>query len=96
MAAEILLKPSEARDHANRMKIAAEESRSGFEQLRASLSALQDSFRGQAQVAFENRYTEWNTAANQVIQSLEGLQMWLTQAAETIEQTDAQLSAGLQ
>lgn len=96
MAAEILLKPSEAREHANRMRDAAGQSRDAFESLHRSLGTLSDSFRGQAQVAFESRYTDWNAGATQAIEALEGLERWLNQAATTLEDTDAQLSSGLQ
>ena len=93
--AEILLKPSEARDHANRMKTHADEARDNFQRLRSDLNALTDSFRGQAQAAFEGQFVEWETRSTQVIESLDSLATWLDQAATQLEQVDTELGSGL-
>lgn len=94
--AEILLKPSEARDHAARMRTSADNARDTFSAMRADLNALTDSFRGQAQAAFEARYLDWDAGANQVLEALEGLSTWLDQAATTMESVDGELGSSLQ
>ncbi|MCC5949479.1 MAG: WXG100 family type VII secretion target [Nitriliruptoraceae bacterium] len=96
MAAEIMLKPSEARDHAARMRSSADNARDTFSAMRSDLNALTDSFRGQAQAAFESRYVDWDAGANQVLEALEGLAQWLDQAATTLESVDQEMGAGLQ
>lgn len=95
MAAEILMVPGEARDHASRMASAADEARDNFSRLRSELNALSDSFRGQAQAAFEARFAEWDGGANQVIDALDGLSQWLNQAADTIESVDSDIAGSL-
>ena len=92
---EILLKADEARGHAVEMKNAANDARDRFESMRGRLNQLAESFRGQAATAFESRYHEWAQGSQQVIEALEGLSHWLDSAANTIEDTDAQLAGGL-
>jgi WXG100 family type VII secretion target len=93
--AEILLKPSEARDHASRMRTSADNARDTFATLRGDLNALSESFRGKAQAAFDARFVEWDNGANQVVEALEGLSQWLDQAATQLESVDAELGSSL-
>jgi WXG100 family type VII secretion target len=95
MANEILLRPEEARAEAERMRTAAEEARDTMSGLQQELSNLQDSFRGQAQVSFEERFTEWHTGHTQMVEALEGLAGWLTQAADQLENVDQQMGDSL-
>lgn len=92
---EILAKPDELRQQSQNMKSRADAARTEFSQLRSKLEQIQDQFRGSAAQAFDGQYKSWDDSAKQIIEALEGLGDWLAKAAETVEQTDAQLAKGL-
>lgn len=92
---EISAKPEELRQHARNMRDRANTARTEFDQLRTRLQQLSEQFKGSAATAFDGRYQDWNTNANQLIQALEGLGDWLGKAAETVEKVDSELASGL-
>ena len=92
---EILAKPDELRQQSQNMKGRADAARTEFSQLRSKLEQIQDQFRGSAAQAFDAQYKDWDSSAKQIVEALEGLGDWLNKAAETVEQTDAQLAKGL-
>jgi WXG100 family type VII secretion target len=92
---EILLKGTDARDYAAEIKRAAEDADATIRSLTARLNSLSDSFRGAAQQKFEEKYTEWSSGQNKAKEALQDLAQWLEQAAEKIEDIDAQLAQGL-
>lgn len=92
---EILAKPEELRQQSQNMKNRADAARSEFSQLRSKLQQIEQQFRGSAADAFHVQYEDWDSNANQLIEALEGLGGWLAKAADTVEQTDAQLAQGL-
>jgi WXG100 family type VII secretion target len=94
--AEILLKGSEARSHASRMRAAAEDADHTITRLTSELDALSESFRGDAQRAFSEKYTEWSTGQKKAKEALEDLSRWLDKAADQLEELDTQLASGLQ
>lgn len=92
---EILLRADDARQAASDVKRAASEAQTQIENLRNRLSTLDGSFRGQTATAFDNRYNEWHAGATQMLEGLDGLGEFLTQAANTIEQADADIAGRL-
>ena len=95
MSADILVTPQELRDHSGAIKIQVDHTTSDFNGMRTRLDQLSSQFRGQAATAFENHWNQWHTHATGLIQALEGLGMFLNQAAESIESVDQQLAQGL-
>lgn len=95
MSGEILLRAEDARAAANDVKHAAADAQSAIENLRNRLSQLEGSFRGQTATAFDNKYNEWHTGAKQMLEGLDGLGQFLENAANTIEQADADIAGQL-
>ncbi|MDW3217069.1 MAG: WXG100 family type VII secretion target [Acidimicrobiales bacterium] len=89
---EILLKADEARNAATDVKNSAGNAQSDIDALRTRLGALSDSFRGQSAIAWEDRFTEWDTSAKQLLEALDALGQFLNSAADTIEQTDQSIA----
>jgi len=94
--ADILLRGSEARSHASRMRAAADDADQTISRLTSELDALSESFRGDAQRAFSEKYTEWSTGQKKAKEALEDLSRWLDKAADQLEELDSQLASGLQ
>ncbi len=92
---EILLRAEDARDAASNVRSAAQDALSQFQSLKSRLAPLADSFRGKAATAWDGRYTEWDTSANDLMDALEGLGKFLNSAADSIEGVDNELSASL-
>lgn len=94
-AGEILLRPDEARNEAENIRKRAEEARDSMSSLKTELSNLNDSFRGQSQQAFEERFDEWHTNHLQMVDALDDLSRWLDDAANQLESVDEQMGSGL-
>ncbi len=92
---EILLRAEDARAGAQDVVKSAEAAQQDFDSLKTRLGALADSFRGESAKAFDEKYEEWSTSAKELMAALDGLGQFLTQAADTIEQTDTQIAASL-
>lgn len=94
--AEIILRGEEARSHASRMRHAADDADQTITRLTSELNALSESFRGDAQRAFEEKYREWHEGQKRAKEALEDLSRWLDKAADQLEDLDKQLAGGLQ
>jgi WXG100 family type VII secretion target len=92
---EILVSPEELRGHAASMRAQATDAQTNFTAMKGKLEALAGQFRGQAAVAFNQRFEEWHTNATGLIQALDGLGTFLTTTADTVEQVDDQLARNL-
>ena len=90
--AEIKLRPEEAREHASDIKKTAADTQAEVDAMRARLQGLADAFTGQAAVAFDERFNEWDTGAKQLLDALDSLGQFLEAAANTIEETDSTLA----
>jgi WXG100 family type VII secretion target len=95
MAGQILVSPDTLREHSTHVGTNAQQAQSDFTAMRARLSELSSAFQGQAAEMFTARFEEWNTSATSLIEALQALGQFLNQAAETVEQADAQLASGL-
>lgn len=93
---EIKLRAEEARDMANHVKTEATSAKDQMQSLRDYLNNLSDSFTGQAATAFDNTFTDWKQGADQMLDGLEQLGEFLSQAATAIEDTDQQIAGQLQ
>jgi len=92
---EILLRADEARAAAGDMKKAAEAAQQQFTSTRTRLTQLGSSFKGQTATSFDAKFEEWRSGATQLIDSLNSLSDFLSSAANTIEQTDAEIASKL-
>ena len=90
--AEIKLRPDEAREHASDIKKTSADTQAEIDSMRSRLQALAEAFTGQAAVAFDDRYNEWDTGAKQLLEALDSLGQFLEAAANTIEDTDNTLA----
>lgn len=95
MSAEILLRAEDARSAARDMKTYAANAQDQFNSTRNRLNELASSFKGQAATSFDQKFEEWRKSANQLIEALDGLGTFLSNAADTIEQTDADIASKL-
>ncbi len=95
MAGQILVSPDQLREHSQAVGSRAQQAEADFQAMKARLSELSSAFQGQAAEMFNTRFEEWHTSASGLIQALHALGTFLSQAAETVEQTDAQLASGL-
>ena len=96
MSAEILCSPEELRGHASAIRSQATDTTTSFNAMKSRLEQLQGEFRGQAATAFDARWNDWHVHATGLIQALDHLGNWLSNAAESIESTDHTLAQGLQ
>lgn len=92
---QILVSPDELRGHSSAVVSQSQQAEQQFQAMRSRLSQLNSAFQGQAAQMFDQRFEEWHTSATGLIQSLQALGQFLSQAAETVEQTDASLASGL-
>lgn len=95
MAGSILASPEELRSHASTVRSKAQQAQADFTAMKAQLEALASSFQGQAAQAFQQHWEQWHQGATGLIQGLEGLGGFLQTSADTMEQADQQLAAGL-
>lgn len=95
MSGEILLRAEDARSAADDVKNAAQDAQDQFNSLKSKLGPLADSFRGRTADKWDERYTEWDTSAKELMDALDGLGVFLNSAADAIEQTDTDLAGQL-
>lgn len=92
---EIHLEASEAEAAAQAVNTQAAATLQDFQALRGQLSPLANAFRGRSAEAFDSRIEEWQTHANSLIESLDGLGNFLRNASEQITATDASIAGAL-
>lgn len=79
---------------ANKLNGGKGEITSKLAELKAAVDNLGGSWQGGASGAYANLYSNWNTGAKQLFDSLEGIAKMLSQAATAYEQTENQLKSG--
>ncbi len=92
---QILLQADEARTAADDVTASATQVQGDFDSLKSRLGGLADSFQGRSADAFDNKYTEWETSAKELLEALDSLGKFLTSAANTIEETDSSIAGNL-
>lgn len=92
---EIKLRADEARSMANHVQNEAQAATDQMNNLRGRLNSLTDSFTGQTQLAFDEAFNQWKSGADQMLTGLDSLGTFLNNAANTIEDTDAQIASQL-
>jgi WXG100 family type VII secretion target len=92
---EIKLRADEAREMASHVKTEAGTAKDQMQSLRDYLNNLSDSFTGQAATAFDNTFNDWKQGADQMLDGLDQLGEFLSQAATAIEDTDSQIASQL-
>ena len=95
MANEILITPSELSSQSTTIKDQATTASEQFATMRTQLETLGTAFKGDAAVAFEERWVEWNEHATGLIDALESLGAFLDLAASGGEALDQELSRNL-
>jgi len=95
MSGEILLRAEEARSAADAVRDAATNAQDSFNSLKGRLAPLADDFKGRTADKWDEKYTEWDTSAKDLMDALDGLGQFLSQAADAIEQTDSDLAGQL-
>jgi WXG100 family type VII secretion target len=66
-----------------------------FTQTRSRLTELGSSFKGKTASAFDAKFEEWRTSATDLLTALDGLSQFLDNAANSIEQVDADIASQL-
>ena len=79
---------------ANRVSTGRGEITSKLTELKSAIDNLGGSWQGGASSAYNQLYQQWNTSANSLFESLEGIANMLKQAATTYEQTEMNLKSG--
>jgi WXG100 family type VII secretion target len=92
---EIKLRADEAREMANHIKSETNVARDQMGGLQNHLGNLPDAFTGQTAMAFDSTFHDWKSNSDRMLESLEQLGEFLLQAANTIEDTDAQIASQL-
>lgn len=80
---------------ANHVQNEAQAATDQMNNLRGRLNSLTDSFTGQTQLAFDEAFNQWKSGADQMLTGLDSLGTFLNNAANTIEDTDAQIASQL-
>ena len=92
---EIKLRAGEAREEGNHVQNEATEAKEQMARLRGRLDNLGNSFTGQTAIAFDTAFNGWKTSADQMLDNLTELGVFLHNAANAIEDTDAQIASSL-
>lgn len=95
MAGQISVSPEELRGTAQAVMSQANQARDNFQSLRGQVGALHGVFQGRAAEAFDQRYNEWDSSAQQLADALESLGEFLSRAADVLEEADTSLAGGL-
>lgn len=95
MAGQILCTPETLREYAGHLATHAAAAEAAHAATMSRLSDLGGVFRGDALAMFTARLDEWYAISTEHVEALRALRVFLDQAAEVIEQTDAQLASGL-
>jgi len=75
------------------LKTAAEQIKATSEQARGQVLALQGTWAGTANSAFEQAFTSWKTGADQVDQALQRISELLNNAAQQYESTEGNITS---
>lgn len=89
--ARITVTSEELHQQATRVATGANEVDAILTRLTGEIQNLAASWEGAASQAFQTRWQEWQTGAQQVRQAMEGMGQFLAEAARAYEDTEEQL-----
>lgn len=92
---EIKLRADEARSMATHVQNEGNAATDQMNNLRRRLDSLTDSFTGKTQLAFDDAFNRWKTGADEMLEGLKSLGKFLSDAADRIEQADADIASRL-
>ncbi|HUF97558.1 MAG TPA: WXG100 family type VII secretion target [Ilumatobacter sp.] len=92
---EIKLRAEECRENAADVRLSQALAGDTLDSLRTRLNSLSLSFTGATHDAFMVKLDEWKVANDQLLLALDGLGTFLSNAADTIENTDMMLAGQL-
>jgi early secretory antigenic target protein ESAT-6 len=93
--ARIGVQSEELRQQATTVKAGAAEVNDILGRLTGQIQTLASTWEGAASAAFQTRWQEWQTGANQVQQAMDSMGIFLDEAARTYEQTEESLRAAV-
>ena len=91
--ARIGVQSEELRQQAGTVKVGASEVSEILSRLTGQIQTLASSWEGAASAAFQARWQEWQAGAAQVQQAMDGMGIFLDEAARTYEETEEALRA---
>jgi WXG100 family type VII secretion target len=91
--ARIGVQSEELRQQATTVKTGAAEVNDILGRLTGQIQALASTWEGAASAAFQTRWQEWQAGATQVQQAMDGMGIFLDEAARTYEETEESLRA---
>ena len=91
--ARIGVQSEELRQQAATVKVGAGEVNDILSRLTAQIQTLASSWEGAASAAFQTRWQEWQAGAAQVQQAMDGMGIFLDEAARAYEETEESLRA---
>ena len=83
----------ELRQQSSAVKAGAAEVNDILGRLTGQIQSLASTWEGAASAAFQTRWQEWQTGAAQVQQAMDGMGIFLDEAARTYEETEESLRA---
>lgn len=95
--ADIKVTSTELHTVSSQLSTGSSDIESRLSQLHAQVQALVDNgWQGSASTAFNELYTQWNTAGTQLKQALDGISTQLGNAATKYEETEEALTRSMQ
>lgn len=91
--ARIGVQSEDLRQQASAVKAGAAEVNDILGRLTGQIQTLASTWEGAASAAFQTRWQEWQAGAAQVQQAMDGMGIFLDQAAQTYEETEESLRA---
>jgi WXG100 family type VII secretion target len=88
----IRIEPADLRDHAAAIRNQVAQTTGDVNNMRSRLEALSGTFEGAAAVAFDARWTEWQTHSSGLLEALDSLASFLSGTADTMEELDNELA----
>ena len=95
MAGQIRITPDQMRSRANEYRVEAENVQGVIRKMDSLLSQLQSEWEGESSRAYASRFTELRPGFVQAKNLIDEIARALDSTAATLEQTDAQIAAGL-
>lgn len=93
--ARITVTSEDLHQQSSRVATGAQEVDAILSRLTGEIQNLASSWAGGASEAFQSRWQEWQTGAQQVREAMEGMGVFLAEAARAYEETEEQLRSAV-